>query len=195
MAIPDSPLAPNSDPEQRPTAGIVGPVVRGSTISGALDSVTDSVQLIDPNWRTVYLNKAARRTLREQGIDPDSVIGRHFWDEIYADARGTPLQRAYMHAMQAREVTELENYYPPWQRWFWVRVFPVNLEVKVHSSTEAELLGTFVFGRSEAKDFRELPKGSVINAHAIESRLRKEPDGEWRFTWAKHRLVDATELF
>ena len=31
-----------------------------------------------------------------------------------------------MHAMEAREVTELENFYPPWQRWFWVRVFPVE---------------------------------------------------------------------
>ena len=139
MATPDSPLAPDPNPEPRPTAGIVGPVVRGSTISGALDSVTDSVQLIDANWRTVYLNKAARRTLREQGIDPDSVIGRHFWDEIYADARGTPLQRAYMHAMEAREVTELENFHPPWQRWFWVRVFPVEsggIAVYFHDITD-----------------------------------------------------------
>lgn len=119
-------------------AGVVIPP-RGAAISDALDSVTDSVQLIDANWRTVYLNKAARRTLREQGQDPDQVIGRHFWDEIYTDARGTALQRAYIHAMEVREVTELENFYPPWQRWFWVRAFPLEsggIAVYFHDITD-----------------------------------------------------------
>jgi PAS domain-containing protein len=119
MAIPDSSSRPDPAPAPQ-AAGVVMPARAGS-ISDALDSLTDSVQLIDANWRTVYLNKAARRTLREQGTDPDQVIGRHFWDEIYAETRGTPLQRAYINAMEARQVTELENYYPPWQRWFWVR--------------------------------------------------------------------------
>jgi hypothetical protein len=77
----------------------------------------------------------------------------------------------------------------------WVRVFPVGLDVKVHSSTEAELLGTFVFGRSEATDVRDLPKDSVLNAYAIETQAVREPDGEWRFVSAKHRMVDASDLF
>jgi signal transduction histidine kinase/PAS domain-containing protein len=137
MAAPDT--TPHPTNEQRPQAAAVALPTRGSAISDALDSVTDSVQVIDASWRTVYLNKAARRTLREQGIDPDSVIGKHFWDETYADSRGTPLQRAYMHAMEAREVTELENYYPPWQRWFWVRAFPVEsggIAVYFHDITD-----------------------------------------------------------
>ena len=74
MAIPDSSSHPDKEPAPQ-TAGVVIPA-RGASISDALDSVTDSVQLIDANWRTVYLNKAARRTLREQGQDPDHVIGR-----------------------------------------------------------------------------------------------------------------------
>jgi PAS domain S-box-containing protein len=137
MAAPDS----SSHPDTEPVPAVTGSAapVRGGSISDALDSVTDSVQLVDANWHTVYLNKAARRTLREQGQDPDHVLGKHFWDEIYTDARGTPLQRAYMHAMQAREVTELENFYPPWQRWFWVRVFPVEsggIAVYFHDITD-----------------------------------------------------------
>jgi signal transduction histidine kinase/PAS domain-containing protein len=125
MAARDSTPRPDAEPAP-PIPGVAIPVTRGSAIADALDSVTDSVQVIDSNWCTVYMNKAARRTLREQGMDPDSVFGRHFWDELYPDGRGTPLQRAYMHAMEAREVTELENFYPPWQRWFWVRAFPVE---------------------------------------------------------------------
>jgi signal transduction histidine kinase len=137
MAIPDSSSRPDPAPAPQ-AAGVVMPARAGS-ISDALDSLTDSVQLIDANWRTVYLNKAARRTLREQGTDPDQVIGRHFWDEIYAETRGTPLQRAYINAMEARQVTELENYYPPWQRWFWVRAFPVEsggIAVYFHDITD-----------------------------------------------------------
>jgi PAS domain S-box-containing protein len=137
MAIPDSTSRPDKEPVPQ-AAGVVVPA-RGGSISDALDSLTDSVQLIDSNWRTIYLNKAARRTLREQGMDPDQVIGRHFWDEIYAETRGTPLQRAYINAMEARQVTELENYYPPWQRWFWVRAFPVEsggIAVYFHDITD-----------------------------------------------------------
>jgi PAS domain S-box-containing protein len=137
MAAPDSSSQPSTEPV--PAAPGLAAVARGGSISDALDSLTDSVQLIDANWRTVYLNKAARRTLREQGQDPDYVIGKHFWDEIATDSRGTPLQRAYMHAMEAREVTELENFHPPWQRWFWVRVFPVEsggIAVYFHDITD-----------------------------------------------------------
>jgi PAS domain S-box-containing protein len=126
-------------PAAQPLAGVAAPLVRVSEISDVLDSVTDSVQVIDANWRIAYMNKAARRTMREQGMDPDSMIGRHCWDDLYPDGRGTPLQRAYMHAMETREVTELENFHPPWQRWFWVRVFPVEssgIAVYFHDITD-----------------------------------------------------------
>jgi PAS domain S-box-containing protein len=109
-----------------PPVGLAVSIPRGATISDVLDSITDSVQVLDANWRMTYMNTAARRTLREQGMDPEALIGRHCWDELFPEGRGTPLQRAYMHAMETREVTELENFHAPWQRWFWVRVFPVE---------------------------------------------------------------------
>jgi PAS domain S-box-containing protein len=114
-------------------------IPHGATISDVLDSVTDSVQVMDENWLMTYMNKAARRTLREQGMDPDALIGRHCWDDLFPEGRGTPLQRAYIHAMETREVTELENFHPPWQRWFWVRVFPVEsggIAVYFHDITD-----------------------------------------------------------
>lgn len=132
----------NSTPDTEPVppaTGVAVPIGRGAAVSDVLDSVTDSVQVMDASWRMVYMNKAARRTLREQGMDPDTLIGRHCWDDLYPEGRGTPLQRAYMHAMEAREVTELENFHPPWQRWFWVRVFPVEssgIAVYFHDITD-----------------------------------------------------------
>ena len=138
MAASESTSPPSSKQSSRWLASSA-PLVRTAEISDVLDSVTDSVQVIDANWRIVYMNKAARRTMREQGMDPDSMIGRHCWDDLYPDGRGTPLQRAYMHAMESREVTEFENFHPPWQRWFWVRVFPVEssgIAVYFHDITD-----------------------------------------------------------
>ncbi|HKR37905.1 MAG TPA: ATP-binding protein [Steroidobacteraceae bacterium] len=136
MAAPDP--TPNAEPAPSP-AGAAIALPRGAAISDVLDSVTDSVQVIDANWRMVYMNKAARRTLRDQGMDPDATIGRHCWDDLLPEGRGTPLQRGYMHAMETREVTEFENFHPPWQRWFWVRVFPVEsggIAVYFHDITD-----------------------------------------------------------
>jgi PAS domain S-box-containing protein len=136
MATPD----PTSSAEPvHPASGAAVSLPRGAVVSDVLDSVTDSVQVIDSNWRTLYLNKAARRTLREQGMDPDATIGLHCWDDVWPEGRGTPLQRGYMHAMETREVTEFENFHPPWQRWFWVRVFPVEsggIAVYFHDITD-----------------------------------------------------------
>jgi signal transduction histidine kinase/PAS domain-containing protein len=140
MAAPDpNPDPTPSAPPAPPAAGLAVAGSRGATISDVIDSVTDSVQVFDANWRMTYMNKAARRTLREQGLDPETHIGGHCWDELFPEGRGTPLQRAYMHAMETREVTELENFHPPWQRWFWVRVFPVEsggIAVYFHDITD-----------------------------------------------------------
>lgn len=136
MAVHHSTPAAEPKPESQALAEVSA---RGSSISDVLDSVTDSVQVLDSSWRVVYMNKAARRTLREQGMDPDTVIGRHYWNDLHPDGRGSPLQRAYMHAMEMREVTELENFHPPWRRWFWVRVFPVEsngIAVYFHDITD-----------------------------------------------------------
>jgi PAS domain S-box-containing protein len=104
-----------------------------------LDSITDAVQVIDEHWRLIYLNEASRQIFLRQGVDPDATVGRHFWDELFPDARGGPVQRAYLEAMESRKVTEIETYYEPWQRWFWIRVFPLQqggIATSAHDVTE-----------------------------------------------------------
>ncbi len=122
-----------------PSAGVAVAIGRGAAVSDVLDSVTDAVQLLDPGWRFVYMNKTGRRLMREQGMDPDAIIGRHFWDDLYPEGRGTPMQRACIHAMETREVAELENFYSRWQRWFWIRVFPIassGIAIYFHDITD-----------------------------------------------------------
>ncbi len=75
----------------------------------------------------------------------------------------------------------------------WVQVMPMNTEVKLTSEDSAEFSGKFVLARSEG-DVREQVRAGAVSAYLIEGKLQRE-DGEWRFVSAKHRPVDATELF
>jgi hypothetical protein len=77
----------------------------------------------------------------------------------------------------------------------WVRVFLTDYAVTVTSPNTAELRAQFVFGRSDAKSFKDLAKDSVVSAEQIDARLEKEADGEWRYVWAKHAQVDPSSLF
>jgi hypothetical protein len=77
----------------------------------------------------------------------------------------------------------------------WVRVFTSEVEVTVTSPTQVELTGKFVFGRSAAKRLEDLARDSVLAAYAVEGRLEKESDGEWRFVWASHRPLKAGGLY
>src|SRR5688572_11866042 len=58
MAASES-TSPSELQAVQPLAGAVAPLVRTAEISDVLDSVTDSVQVIDANWRIAYMNKAA----------------------------------------------------------------------------------------------------------------------------------------
>ena len=52
-------------------------------MNGVLDSLTDHFQLLDAEWRFVYVNPAARRAFARHGIDPDWLIGKRFWTEVF----------------------------------------------------------------------------------------------------------------
>ncbi len=76
----------------------------------------------------------------------------------------------------------------------WVRIFPTGLKVTVLSVDEAQMNGTFLFGRSNAKQLAELARDSVMSAYEIEAKAQREADGAWRFVWARHRPVDGSAL-
>lgn len=91
-----------------------------------LESITDALQVMDREWRLVYMNAAARRILIEQGIQPDSVIGKHFLDEIFPAVKGTIFEIELQRAMRDRVPVEFENYYGEWKKWYQLRIFPVE---------------------------------------------------------------------
>ncbi len=84
-----------------------------------LESIADGFLAVDADWRFVYLNAAAERTLNFRRED---ILGKSFW-EVFPPAVGTRLEREYRRAA-AGESVDFENLYEPWGRWFHNRCFP-----------------------------------------------------------------------
>src|SRR6185437_1359708 len=95
-------------------------------VSEILNSLMDGVQTIDAGYRFKYFNKAARRMFAELGMNPDELIGRHIFDEVFPAERDQPWADALRRAMAERLSTEVEAFYEPWRRWFAARYYPAS---------------------------------------------------------------------
>jgi diguanylate cyclase (GGDEF)-like protein/PAS domain S-box-containing protein len=84
------------------------------------ERVTDGYVALDPGWRYTYVNAGAGKLL---GRDPDELIGRILWDE-FPESRDLPFGHACRRAMETQEANFIEEYYPPFQRWFESRLYP-----------------------------------------------------------------------
>ncbi|MEO7798042.1 MAG: PAS domain S-box protein, partial [Opitutaceae bacterium] len=108
-------------------------------VTRILESITDSFYVVDAEWRLADMNAAARQTFTANGVDPLGVIGKNFWTEAFPETRGTRLEVEYRRAMRERVSAEFDYYFPPWKRWFSVRVYPIEeggLTIYFHDITE-----------------------------------------------------------
>src|SRR4051794_1217492 len=83
------------------------------------DCMTDSVFEVDRDWRITFMNERARQNVA-QGQDQ---VGMNLW-EAYPEGVNTRMWSAYHRAMAERVPIEVEDYYPPHQRWYRFRAFP-----------------------------------------------------------------------
>jgi PAS domain S-box-containing protein len=88
-------------------------------VAEVFDCMTDSVFEVDRNWCITFMNERAR-TQVAQGQDQ---VGMNLW-EAYPEGAGTRMWSAYHQAMAERVPIEVEDYYPPHQRWYRFRAFP-----------------------------------------------------------------------
>lgn len=106
-----------------------------------LAAITDAFVALDREWRYTYANRRAEQLFERQ---PGALIGKHIWTE-FPEGVGQPFQRAYERAMREQTPLEIEEYYPPYDRWFENRIYPHadGLSILFHDVTDrkrAELL-------------------------------------------------------
>jgi len=85
-----------------------------------LESVSDAFVALDRDWRYTYVNARAGEMF---GRAPASLLGKHIWTE-FPEGIGQPFHRRYERAMAEQVACTLEEYYPPYDRWFENRIYP-----------------------------------------------------------------------
>ncbi len=85
-----------------------------------LESMSDAVVVLDNDWRYTYVNTQAARIFSRRQED---MIGRHIWTE-FPEGVGQPFYHAYYKAFADQSPLQIEEYYPPYDRWFENRIYP-----------------------------------------------------------------------
>jgi len=88
-----------------------------------LDSITDGFYAVDSEGRFTELNVAARKVFVSQGVDVHAIVGRQIF-EVFPEARETDVGRVLKKAIEEREPSDMEAFYPPWNRWYFIRCRP-----------------------------------------------------------------------
>lgn len=85
-----------------------------------LNRISDAMISVDNDWRYTFINDAA---MTDHPLGKEATIGKIIWD-IHPEMKGTIFWDKYHQAMDERKVLEFENFYPPFNRWFSVKIYP-----------------------------------------------------------------------
>ncbi len=86
-----------------------------------LEGIKDDFVMYDDEWRYVYVNEQAARSL---GYPKGQLIGRRIWD-LFPDAVGNRFYEQMVGAKAAGREAVFEHYYAPWGKWIENRAYPL----------------------------------------------------------------------
>ena len=103
-------------------------------ITDILKRVSDGFVALDNNWCYTYVNEKAAKIF---GRSCQELIGKNIWTE-FPEAVGQPFYYAYHNAVEQQVSIQVEEYYPPWDRWFHNSIYPSSdgLSIFFHDITE-----------------------------------------------------------
>lgn len=93
-----------------------------------LDRISDGLVALDASWRYTYVNRTAAAMLRRTA---DDLIGKHVWTE-FPETVNQPIYQACHQALGEQRPIRIEEYYPPWDRWFENRIYPSPNGVSIY---------------------------------------------------------------
>lgn len=95
-----------------------------STPVAFLEQINDAFFELDKDWNFLFLNKAAERLLNKER---DELLGENIW-ESFPEAIGSTFYKNYYDAVEQQREVIFEEYYPPFQTWFFVKAYPTKSE-------------------------------------------------------------------
>lgn len=92
------------------------------TTTGARKAMSDALVMIDREWRYSYITSSNGKLF---GRDHGDLIGKNFWDELPPHANHA-FRKDFMKAMNDHIYVSMEEYFPPLETWFDIRVWPAE---------------------------------------------------------------------
>src|SRR5689334_15100495 len=103
-----------------PPAPPTAPPAVPATVFGLLETISDTILVLDRDWRFLYLNAQA---LRDAGEPAEALLGRSIWVK-YPALVGTPFERHYRQAMAEQTATHFEAPGILTGRWLEIHAYP-----------------------------------------------------------------------
>jgi PAS domain S-box-containing protein len=89
-------------------------------VSAILESITDGFISVDGDWRFTYLNAEAERAC---SLSRKDVLGT-LWQDSFPEVFGSRVEAEMRRCMTEKTTVELESFYEPFGRWFWIKAYP-----------------------------------------------------------------------
>lgn len=141
-------------------------------IFGILESISDGFVALDKDWNYQYINQRAAELL---GRTPTDLIGKNIWKE-FPEGINQNFYHAYQRVMRTQQSETIEEFYPPWQRWFENRIHPApeGLHIFFQDITTRKQAELWREGQGRVLEqiVAERPLAEVLETliHAIESQ-------------------------
>jgi len=102
--------------------------------SEILERISDAFVSLDASWHYTYVNKKAGEVFNRK---PEDLVGKHIWTE-FPEGIGQPFHLAYEKAMKEQQYVYLEEYYPPYDRWFENHIYPSPTGLSIYFKDNTE---------------------------------------------------------
>ncbi|MBM4137650.1 MAG: PAS domain S-box protein [Nitrospira sp.] len=146
-------------------------------INNIIESISDAFVSLDTDWRYTYVNKKAGEIF---GRRPEDLIGKHIWTE-FPEGIDQPFYKAYYKAVEEQKFVQIEEYYPPYDRWF---------ENRIHPSKEGlSIFFTDITERKRVEEKMRLSEERFSNAFHV------SPAGMTITRVADGKFIDVNESF
>jgi PAS domain S-box-containing protein len=93
-----------------------------------LDTMSDGFITITRDWHITFANRQAEQIL---GVSRERMVGANAL-ALFHPARGSSIHHTLARAFEAGEPVEIEDYFARADRWFEIRVYPVDDQVSVY---------------------------------------------------------------
>ena len=123
-------------------------------IKSVLERISDGFYSLNEDWCLTYINSTAARIM---SCDENEVIGKNIWEE-YPEAKDHSIYKTFTTAFQRQAYEQVEIFYPPFNKWFMVQVYPSPSGVSVFFRDITEIKKTETDIRQTNERFEMISK-------------------------------------